>query len=195
MIKFLLLFLINFLIENWKKNLLIILSISLLSLSYYLFKTDREPSYRNIESIFNDNGKWTYVTFNGRSYNFNEQQTTYKDQLNPNYTYIKISEPGGLFILFTVFAVISSITAIVISFMEDWDAGYITRSLVNKCMKCDEVNGLFNYYSFGKLIDTKDHIHNFDNYYRYIGFIEFIKLPKYTSKVDKRDKKLKDLGI
>ena len=79
--------------------------------------------------------------------------------------------------------------------MEDWDVGYITRSLVNKCVKCDEVNGLFNYYSFGKLIDTKDYIHNFDNYYRYIGFIEFIKLPKYTSKVDKRDKKLKDLGI
>ena len=58
MIKFIPLFLINFLIENWKKNLLIILSISLISLSYHLFKTDRQTSYINIESIFNDNGKW-----------------------------------------------------------------------------------------------------------------------------------------
>lgn len=195
MIRFLLLFVINFLIENWKKNLLIILSILLTSTSYHLFKTDREPSYINIESIFNDNGKWTYVTFNGRSYHFNGEQTTYNDRLNPNDTYIKISEPGGLFIVFTVFAIISSISTIIISFLDNWDVGYVTRNLVNKCVKCDEINGLFNYYSFGKLIDTKDYIHNFDNYYRYIGFIEFIKLPKYTSKVDKRDKKLKDLGI
>jgi hypothetical protein len=194
MIKFISLFLINFLIENWKKNLLIILSISLISLSYHLFKTDRQTSYINIESIFNDNGKWTYVTFNGRSHHFNKEQTTYRDQLNPNDIYIKVSETGSLFIIFTVFAVISSISTIVILFMEDWDAGYITRNLVNKYMKCDEEDGLWNYYSFGKLIDRKDHIYS-GNYYQYIGFIEFIKLPKYISKSNKRDKKLKDLGI
>lgn len=192
MIRFFLQLTLNVIIDNWRRMLILGVSILLLIISYHLFKVDIEPNYIPIESIFEDSGKWTYVGYGTNKYHFNSEQKIHHDKLNGNITYIKVYEPGPSFIVFLVLGIIGSVAVIVISIVEDWDVDESIRYVVNKNMKSDYQDGKWYFHSFGRLIGTD---HNNNHYSRYNTIREIINSPKWESKADKRESKLEKLGI
>lgn len=192
MIKFLLKLTLEVITENWKRMTILIISLILLSLSYHLFKVDREQNYIPIESIFEDGGKWTYEGYGTNTYHFNSEQKIHHDKLNDNITYIKVYEPGPSFIIFLVIGIIGSVSFISISIVEDWDIDTTIRCIVNENMKSDYEEGKYHFHTFGRLIGTND---GNNHYSRYTTIREFRKSPKWVSKANKRNSILKKLGI
>ncbi len=67
--------------ENWRRMLILGVSIILFLITYHLLKVDIQSNYVPIKSIFEDRGRWTYVGYGTNTYHFNSEQKIHHDKL------------------------------------------------------------------------------------------------------------------
>jgi hypothetical protein len=189
MIKFFLLFIPRIVIENWKRFLLLAASITLFISAYMI---ERETVFSSVQSIFQDGGKYYYELYNGGTETFDKEQTLFPDKMNESNLCLKRQVFGPGNIACCIIGVITLISFIVISFMEDWDATETTKDILYESHETEAIDGIYHHHAFGRLIakgpDQQLHL-------RWFGPTDFFRLPRYKSKKQEREDKLNKIGL
>jgi hypothetical protein len=187
-INFIYRFILNTIIENKGKTILIFLILIFYSLAGSF--DDVESKSVIIKEIEVNESKY-YITSIGDKLNLIEENN---DLIIKNNQLIQYNYNPGNGVFWFLFG-LSLFILLMVSFDDDgrWNFDYVSRKTLRDFIRCDEEEGKYNYHIFSKLITRSDRILYRDEFRIKLNDLKI--LPEYKSKSIIRENKLKKLGI
>jgi hypothetical protein len=189
MIKFFLLFIPRIMIENWRRLLILAVSITLFTLAY---RVERETEFTTVESIFQDGDTYYYKLYGGDMEKFETKQQLFTDKISNSNVCLKRQVIGEDSIVYLVLGVVALIAFVVIAVMEDWDITEITNDIVGEHLDSEVIDNVYHYHVFGRLIERS--INSTMNV-RWLTPIKIMQRPRFKSKRQEREDKLNEIGL
>ena len=187
-INFIYRFILNTIIENKGKTILLFLILIFYSLAGSF--DDVESKSVIIKEIEVNESKY-YITSIDDKLNLIEKNN---DLIIKNNQLIQYNYNDGNVLFWLLFG-FSVFILLMVSFDDDggWNFDYILRKTLKDFIRCDEEEGKYNYHIFSKLITRSDRILHRDEFRIKLNDLKI--LPEYKSKSIIRENKLKKLGI
>lgn len=192
-------FVFNFFLQLINKNRIKITLISSciigLFIAFNYFYDDLKTEYNIQYEIKTNNGNYIYLgTKTGQS-EFDVYQTDKK----MTSQYIK-EATHPVFAIINVFAWITLVVTIVMSFGSDrdlnWEFDEVWELSFSSLISCEIEDGKYYYLALGRLLYTSDQLIRHSNISGYLNVTNFSQLsnyPKFETKRDKREKALTEI--
>jgi hypothetical protein len=187
-INFIYRFILNTIIENKGKTILLFLILIFYSLAGSF--DDVESKSVIIKEIEVNESKY-YITSIDDKLNLIEKNN---DLIIKNNQLIQYNYNDGNVLFWFLFG-FSVFILLIASFDDDggWNFDYVSRKTIRDFIRCDEEEGKYNYHIFSKLITRSDRMLYRDEFNIKLNDLKI--LPEYKSKSMIRENKLKKLGI
>jgi hypothetical protein len=169
------------------------ISVLLVILAFTVYKIPNSTYFYQIERHLVENGTHYYQTTGGSVFEYDKEQTLFKDGGD---SLLKIEGMSELGIILTILLCIGVLCIIVTLFIEDSEMEYALRDTIKRNIDEHIIDGEYFYVAYSRII--KRQTHHTDYPYSGSGVYnlrEFLELPIFETKGDIRNKKLEKIGI
>lgn len=169
-----------------------LVSALLIVLAFVVYKIPNSTSFYLIERHIVDGGTHYYQTYGGSVFEYDKEQTLFKDGVD---SLLKIEGMSELSIILTILLCIGVLCIIVTLFIEDSEMEYALRDTIKRNIDEHIIDGEYFYVAYSRIIRRQkyqtDYPYSGSNY----NLREFLELPIFETKADIRNKKLEKIGI
>jgi len=168
------------------------ISALLVILAFAVYNIQDSTYFYQIERHIVENGTHYYQTTGGSVFEYDKEQTLFKDRGD---LLLKIEGMSELSITLTIFLCIGVLCIIVSFFIEESEIEYALRDTIKRNIDEHIIDGEYFYVAYSRIIRRQkyqtDYPYSGSNY----NLREFLELPIFETKADIRNKKLEKIGI
>lgn len=168
------------------------ISVLLVILAFTIYNIQNSTYFYQVERYIVENGTHYYQTTGGSVFEYDKEQTIFKDRGD---SLLKIEGMSELSIILTIFLCIGVLGIIASLFIEESEMEYAIRDTIKRSIDKHAIDGEYFYVSYSRIIRRQkyqsDYPYSGSNY----NLIEFLELPIFETKADIRNKKLEKIGI